>query len=272
MSLLDTTVPVGPAPKPSPFYTMTIVAVVLSALSVMWAFVDHRMVGDAAVWGKPLKFGISFAVLFGTIAWVEALLSQKVRNGWPMRIVAWIMGIAFIAEMAYITYQGARAEASHFNVSTPFHEFMYTTVMGAGAVALVACCGVIGWIVRSDKQASLGASLREGIWLGFLLSFVLTMIVAMYMSMRDGHHVGVHGEGAPTLPLFGWSRATGDLRPAHFLALHAMQVLPAIGVLLDRHAKTKGVQKMRIAAGAYSILTLIIFGQALLGLPLIPKI
>jgi len=112
--------------------------------------------------------------------------------------------------------------------------------------------------------------LREGIWLGFLLTFILTMIVAGYMSGSSGTHVGIHPEGAPTLPVVGWSGVTGDLRPAHFLSLHVMQALPMLALWLGRQGKIRSVGTIRLASAGYAILTLAIFGQALLGLPLVP--
>ncbi|MBF9029209.1 hypothetical protein HKCCE3408_02265 [Rhodobacterales bacterium HKCCE3408] len=258
----------APAPAPSPFRVLATLSVVLIGLALLWSVGEIRMVDGAPVWMKPLKFALSFAVLFGTIALVEDRLSPRVRDGWPLRIVAWVMAAAFLAEMAYMIYQGARGEASHFNFSTPFHTFMYTVVMAAGAVSLVASVGVIGWIVKRDRDADLSPVLREAIWLGFGLSFVLTMIVAGYMSNSGGHFTGLHPEGAPTLPLMGWSGVTGDLRPAHFLSLHAMQVLPLLALWLG--SRPGGVRVVRIAAVGYAALTLAVFGQALLGLPLIP--
>jgi len=274
MSLLDANLPtLRPNDKgasASQFHVLTLVAIVLGLLSITWAFVDTRIVDGAYVWMKPLKFSLSFALLFATIAVVKTRLSASLRDGWTMRIIAWVMAAAFLSEMAYMMYQGARAEGSHFNMSTPFNEFMYTVVMAAGAVALVVCVGVIGWLVRRDTGARLGVATREGIWLGFMLSFVLTMIVATYLSMQTGHHVGLHPEGAPTLPLLGWSGVTGDLRPAHFLSLHAMQVLPLLGLWLDRGTGGQAIRTVRLAALGYSALTVAVFGQALLGLPLIP--
>lgn len=268
MSFFEAHAPTPPAP--TQFQTLTVVAVALFAVSIIWSFVDTRMVDGAFAWMKPLKFSLSFVVLFATIALIEPLLSDRARNGWPLRIVGWVMASAFLAEMAYMMYQGARAEASHFNMSTPFNEFMYTVVMAAGAVALVIGIGVIGWIARRDAGAEMSDGLREGVWLGFVLSFGLTMIVAMYLSVQAGHHVGVHPEGAPTLPVFGWSGVTGDLRPAHFLSLHAMQVLPLFGLWLDRRGTAHAVRPVRLAALGYSVLTMAVFAQALLGLPLIP--
>lgn len=271
MSLLDANLPAVRAEVPTQFRTLTVVAGVLLALTVLWSFVDARTIEDVPVWMKPLKFALSFVVLFGTIALVEARLSKPARDGWTPRIVGWVMASAFLSEMAYMMYQAARAEGSHFNLSTPFNEFMYTVVMAAGAVALVAGTAVIGWVVKRDRGEDLSPALREAIWLGFLLTFVLTMITAGYLSVNGSHFVGLHPESAPTLPLFGWSGVTGDLRPAHFASLHAMQALPLLALWLARSdAQPGAVRKIRIAAFGYAILTLAIFVQALMGLPMIP--
>lgn len=264
MSLLDTSLPVHRTEAPSQFRTLTVVAIVLIALTVLWGFVDARTIDGVPVWMKPLKFALSFAVLFGTIALVETRLSATTLAGRPLRIVGWIMAAAFLSEMAYMMYQAGRAEPSHFNVSTPFNRLMYEIVMAAGAVSLVLGTAVIGWIVKRDTRADLTPALREAIWLGFLLTFVLTMITAGTLSNWGGHFVGIHPEGAPTLPLFGWSGVTGDLRPAHFAALHSMQALPLVALWRN------SVRTVRIAAVAYVLVTAAVFAQALLERPLVP--
>lgn len=271
MTLLDPQIETPLRTNPSQFQTLTVVAIILVAISGLWGFVDARALTDGVpVWMKPLKFSLSFVVLFITIALVESRFSAPVRNGWTLRIVGWVMAAAFLSEMAYMMYQGARVEASHFNLSTPFNTFMYTVVMAAGAVALVASVGVIGWLAWRDKGADLGPALREAVWLGFLVSFVLTLIVASYMSSGTGHYVGEHPLGAASLPLVGWSGVTGDLRPAHFLSLHAMQVLPLLGIWLDTQGAAGGTRTVRFAALGYIVLTLAVFGQAIMGMPLIP--
>jgi hypothetical protein len=270
MSSLDANLPAVRTEAPTQFRTLTVVAVVLLALTVLWGFVDARTLEGVPVWMKPLKFALSFVVLFGTIALVEPRLSERARDGWTLRIVGWVMAAAFLSEMAYMMYQAGRAEGSHFNLSTPFNEFMYTVVMAAGAVALVASTAVIGWVVKRDKAADLSPALREAIWLGFLLTFVLTMITAGYLSVNGGHHVGLHPENAPTVPLFGWSGVTGDLRPAHFFALHAMQALPLLALWLGRNGQIGSVRTVRLAAIGYSALTFAVFAMAILQMPLIP--
>ncbi len=255
---------------PSQFLTLTVLALVLLGLSGAWSFIDQRTVDGVAVWVKPLKFALSFALLFATIALVKSRLSRKLQDGWPMRVIGWAMGAAFLAEMGYLFYQAARAEASHFNIDTPFHRTMYEVVMGGGAVTLVLGVGLIGWLAQRDRGTDLGPGLRAGIFLGFGLTFVLTLITAGYLSGNGGHFVGLHPEGGAVLPLFGWSGVTGDLRPAHFAALHAMQALPLLGLWLDRRGAVGAARKVQVAALVYTALTFAIFAQAILGLPLMP--
>ena len=269
MSLLDTNLPAVRAGAPSQFHVLTVVSAILLAVTVAWGFVDARLIDGVPVWMKPLKFALSFVVLFWTMALVEARMSAGWREGWTLRITGWVMAAAFLSEMAYMIYQAARAEASHFNLSTPFHETMYT-VMGVGAVSLIAGVAVMGWAVTRDGGVAMGPGLREGVWLGFASTFVLTFIVAGYLSSSGGHFVGVHPEGAPTVPLMGWSGVTGDLRPAHFASIHAMQALPLLGLWLDRRGGAGAVRKLRLAAAGFAVLTLALFVQALMGVPLIP--
>jgi hypothetical protein len=266
---LDAHAPAVRAEPPTPYLTLTVVALVLLGLSGAWALVDSRTVDGVAVWMKPLKFSLSFMVLFATIALIEPRLTQTLRDGLPFRAIGWAMAAAFLAEMAYLFYQAALAEPSHFNIGTPFHRFMYQVVMGGGAVTLVLGVGLIGWLVHRDRGADLGAGLRAGIFTGFVLTFVLTLVTAGYLSTRGGHFVGLHPEGGAVLPLFGWSGVTGDLRPAHFAALHAMQALPLLGLWLDRRGSVGAAGKVQIAALGYTALTLALFAQAILGMPLI---
>lgn len=269
MSLLDVATPINRPDTPTQFHTLTVVSLIPLVFAIAWAFVDARTIDGVHVWVKPLKFAVSLTLFFATIAVVERYLSETARSSKIMLATGSAVSLAYLFELGYLIYMAAQAEKSHFNDSTPWHEAMYV-LMGAGAVTLVAGVGVVGWVAKRDSGASLGAGLREGIWLGFLFAFLLTLLVAGYLGSNEGAYVGLHPEGAPTVPLMGWSGVTGDLRPAHFMSIHAMQALPLLGWWLDRRDDSGAVIKVRLATLAYTALTLGLFAQALLGQPLIP--
>lgn len=256
-----------PASSPHAGQLAVLTALSLSMLALVgaWALADTRLLNGAPVWAKPAKFALSFAVMFGTLALVARRLSPQWRDGRTLRITVAVMAAAMIFEMAYMIFMAARQDASHFNFSTRFTETMYS-LMGLGAVSLMVGVLVFGVAALRDAAAAFGPALRWGVGWGFIQSFVATLVTAGYMSSA-GTHVGVAPEGAATLPLLGWSGAVGDIRPAHFLALHAMQVLPLAGFLFDRLGV--GVRPMRWVAAAYAALTAAVFAQALGGMPLI---
>jgi hypothetical protein len=251
---------------PHPFAVLTAMSAAMLALALAWSLADPRLVDGVPVWAKPAKFALSLCVHFGTLALVVTRLGPAARDGRLVAITAGIMATAFLAEMAYITVQAAQAEPSHFNVATPFHGAMYA-LMGLGAVLLVLGPVAVAWAARHDPAARLGPATRQGLWLGALVSFGLTLVTAGTLSALAGHHVGTPGPDAAVLPLFGWSAEVGDLRPAHFLALHALQVLPLAGLALDRAGRGGG--PLGWVALGYGALTLAVFAQALMGLPLL---
>jgi hypothetical protein len=156
---------------------------------------------------------------------------------------------------------------SHFNVGSPIAVTMYT-LMGIGAVTLVIGIAIVGWQVGRDDAVRMKPQLRAGVQYGFLVSAITTFIIAGYLSSQPGHFIGVPTVDAPVIPFMGWSAQVGDLRPAHFIALHAMQALPLFGLWLDRTGARSFVP-MKIAALVYILVCATAFVQALMGQPLI---
>ena len=237
-------------------------ALILAVVLLM----DDRTLAGESTWTKPLKFSASFAVFFGTLAMIVVRFSAEARHGLVIVAATAAGAAAFVFEQAYITAQAARVELSHFNESTPWHEAMYEA-MGHGATVLIVLVAVVGATAALDRGARLAAPLREGVWIGCLLTVVLTVWVAGELAGNGGRYIGRPTPGGPALPLVGWSMEVGDLRPAHFLALHALQALPLVGLLAQ--CNSTGVTPVRVAAVLYSLLTAVVFWQAMQGVPLI---
>jgi hypothetical protein len=90
------------------------------------------------------------------------------------------------------------------------------------------------------------------------------------MTIAGAHTVGAP-DGGPGLIGTGWSTEHGDIRVAHFVGLHAVQVLPLFAVLLARRrlSRSTRVHLVIVAAASYAALYVILLMQALRGVPLI---
>jgi hypothetical protein len=243
-------------------------SVALSVLYLPGLFLDARMVDGSGVWVKPMKFAISFILLSSTLALITTRMSPMAREGFWMRAAAAAIALGFVGEMAYMSVQAGLGEPSHFNVGTPYHAAMYT-LMAAGATGIVLGIAIIGLCFWRDAGARSGAGLKLGVLLGLVGSTVLTLITAFYLGGNGGHFVGVPTADAAVIPLFGWSAQVGDLRPAHFLALHMMQAIPLLGLMLDRAAPLRAKAGVLAGSMIWTVLTFAIFAQAIVGLPLI---
>jgi hypothetical protein len=100
-----------------------------------------------------------------------------------------------------------------------------------------------------------------GIRLGIVL-FVIFSLEGFVMGSRMTHTIG-GPDGGPGLPVLNWSYQYGDPRIAHFIGMHALQVLPILAFYLLKDVKwtiTAG-----LLYGALAVFTLV---QALNGRPL----
>ena len=228
--------------------------------------IDPRTLEGANVWLKPQKFAISLFVHFLTLALLAQLLPRQVRTGPSLAIAAYLSIAALVLEAAYVSIQAARGRQSHFNYDTPLEASMYAA-MGVGAVLLVFVAIVLGVQIWRKGQASAG--LKTGAVLGLVLGAIATLIMAGYMSSSGSRWIGEHPLGGAAIPLFGWSREVGDLRPAHFVSMHMMQTLPLIGWLCDR-LRAPGVPIVWAAAAIQLLLAAFLFWQALQGQPFWP--
>jgi hypothetical protein len=217
-------------------------------------FVDARELNGANVWVKPAKFFFSLAVHLVTVSWALSLItlrSRAVRIAIPAMIAAsWI-------ELVYIVVRAIRGEASHFNIGTPLDALLYS-LMGLGAVTITLTTFIVGFSIWKNRNDAL---ITEAASVGLMLGAVLGTIAGGYLSSQTGHNVGGDLTDATGTGFFGWSTTGGDLRIAHFVGLHATQLVPLVALTKNRTA-------VYGAAILITILTVATFAQAYFGQPL----
>jgi len=251
--------------------TLAILALALPTIVAL--LVETRTLAGLNVWIKPLKFDASVALLLATYAIGFGLAREDDRRRLWVRGAVGLVVVSAVLEIAYITLQAARGEASHFNVSSAW-EVLAFQLMGLFAVVLTAGAGVAAVLVWRAGAKGLGDGLWLGLVVGFALTFVLGIVTGFAIGGNGGHFVAaagaMPGSDLGGIPVFGWSREVGDLRAAHFVGLHVMQVLPLVGWAADRLAPRASRPVVLVAALALTGLTVWALVVALSGQSVVP--
>ena len=238
----------------------TVMLLVLAATSA-GLLLDPRVITGAPAWLKPAKFAISIAVYSFTLAW---LLSFVEGHRLLVRLVASVTAVTLGIELLIIGLQVLRGTTSHFNMATPLDAALWGTM--GGMIALTWLANAVAALLLL-RQRCADPAFAWSLRLGLLLSLV-GMAVAVPMAVLGAHTIGAP-DGGPGLPLVGWSTVAGDLRVAHFVGLHALQLLPLLGWLLARPGLALPVRHRRAlvvaAALGYLGLTLLLTAQAVRG-------
>jgi hypothetical protein len=228
---------------------LTTYAFALFALAIPMALawgVDERVVRGANVWIKPIKFALSIGLLALTTAWFVGHLQHAKRRGPAVDRIVWLLIGTGSFELAYITLQAALGQGSHYHVGDAFHGTMYT-LMGIGALGLAATQPLLAWQLHRHADPVRPPAYRLAVKLGLVLSFALGAGIGMLLS-------GIQPpDGGAAVPVLGWQLGGGDLRPAHFVGIHAGQVLPLVGLGVAAGADAPGRARVWIATAAYTL-------------------
>ena len=255
---------------------------VLAPLAALGVLVDDRTLGGAPIWLKPFKFAASFVLYSFTTAWLVSRLRARQRLA---SATATVIAAASAIEMAIIVGQAARGRQSHFNNTTPLDGALFSVMGATIAVLWLANLVLVVLLLRErslDRPLATSLCLGLGVALvGMAIGFLMIVPTPAQIAAQDrgevtfdgAHSVGVP-DGGPGLPITGWSTTGGDLRVPHFVGMHALQVLPLLGVALTRvgsrwgRSEQTGVRLLRVSALSYGGLVALLTWQALRGQPL----
>lgn len=240
--------------------------IALTPLALIAQHVDPRTIAGVNVWVKPAKFLFSIGLFAVTMAWFFRYVRPERRGALSMRVLVGMLIVGGSFEALYITFQAAQGLDSHYNLTSTFHIVMYA-LMGFFATMLVSSTLPLAWEIARRPAAGVRPDLIAAVVTGLVLTFVLGGLLGGYMSSQPGHAVGAVGGH---VPLFGWNRAGGDLRVAHFLGIHAQQAIPLLAVVVG--AARARVRWGILISGAvlYAGLTLAVFAQAVAGRAVLP--
>ncbi len=217
---------------------------ILSAVAYLF---DGRQIMGVNPWLKPIKFEISVAIFLLTVGLLLIQLQQMygridAGRGWSSvaSLVGWTVAIAMIVENSLIALQSLRGVRSHMNYTTPLDSGIFGVMAAGIALNTLALCLLLLLYVDLRSQWEWPVAVNVGARLG-LAVLIWGSVEGVAMVTRQQHLVGGHDSGSG-IPFLNWSTTYGDLRIAHFFALHAIQIFMLIGLWLSTTRITRNAQ------------------------------
>ncbi|WP_339655283.1 hypothetical protein [Flavobacterium frigidarium] len=235
-----------------------LLCLLLSVICIVLTKTTSTQIHGVNAWFKPFKFAVSLGLYSWTMAWYCHYLSDF--NTSPFN---WTVIILFGLELLYIIFQASKGELSHYNSSTPTYSLLYS-LMGLIAAVVTLYTAYVGLLFFTQSFPELPSYYVWSIRLGILI-FVVFSFEGGLMGSRMNHSVGAINDNS-NLWLISWSKTVGDLRVAHFIGMHALQLLPLLSFYIFKNTKATIIISI-----LYSLLAVSTLVQALNGKPLITQ-
>jgi hypothetical protein len=231
-----------------------LICLVFAILCLILTKVSPTQVLGVSAWYKPFKFALSTFFYAWAMAWYCYELPTLNITSFNWAIII-LLGF----EVVYVAIQAGRGQLSHYNSTAPIYSFLYS-MMALAATLATLYTAYVGLLFFANEFPHLPAHYVWGIRLGILI-FVIFSFEGFVMGSRLSHTIG--GEDGDTgVFLVNWSTKFGDPRIAHFIGMHALQVLPLLAYYILKD--TKLTIFISILYGILAIFTLV---QALQGKP-----
>jgi hypothetical protein len=203
----------------------------------IWALAGGSASG-ALSWRKPTTFGISFGLTTVTLGWVATWLPVRPRLGWT---AAGLLCAAVSYEVAWVVVQHARGVPAHFNDTTVLDErlFIAGAVMVAIAIVVIAAMTLAAF-VGTTAPAPMAVAIRWG-------------LVGLLAAQASGVWMLLHGlallddDADPLVQSMSTWGAAGQMKFAHAVPMHAIQVLAVLAGLLSLSGLSQRRQAQLVA-------------------------
>jgi hypothetical protein len=247
-------------------------------VSIFGLIIDDRILQYVPIWLKPFKFSVSSLVFISSILYFLKYIPNKKFIVVTNKIVSY----GLMIELIIIYLQVFRGRMSHFNNQT-IEDMILFQIMAITIVCVWLGFGVYAWkLFKTSEYAD--DMIYKGIQVGTIITF-LTMPFAFTMPQPSktqlqeiiknksqiglvvGSHTVDEKDPSQTYPLTGWAKTGGDLRIAHFLGLHALQILPILAFLLNGiNLSIQNRKRILSTTGfLYFIIVILTLAQALNG-------
>ncbi len=239
-----------------PLFWYGLLCLAFALVCLVLAQLTTTTVFNVNAWIKPFKFAFSTTLFVWAMAWYIGHLPT-----FDHRWYSWTVIVLLTFEISYIALRAAQGQLSHFNVSTGANATLFS-LMAVAITIVTLYTAYIGALFFTPRVAPLPPHYLWAIRLGILL-FVVFAFEGFVMGARLSHTVG-GPDGTPGLPLLHWSYTHGDLRSAHFIGMHALQVLPLLSFYVLR-----STWSTTLLAALYALLASAVLVLALRGKPLV---
>ena len=244
---------------------------ILLAISLLALPFDTRRILGLNPWIKPMKFELSVVLYLLTLAlFLYALLRDTVQQSAWKRTRLWLgsgFALCMTVENTVIALQSARGVRSHMNY-TSLTDGVLFGIMGLFILlnTLLVLWLLVVWCIAHPRVK---AATRWGV--GFGLGMLLLGSVEGFFIVQHGAHTIGAQDGLDGMPFLNWSRGYGDLRVAHFFAIHALQIFPLAGVLFSTTRWRRSLQILAVClfAAVYTGGVWWLFAEAMRARPLL---
>jgi len=220
--------------------------IMLTALLVTFVYSlgDDRTIREVGIWVKPMKFMAATALFAITTVWVIKISHSNIDHTKVFLKIAVLILLTSFFEVAYISFQAARGEPSHYNNNDTLHKIMFM-LMGLAAVGLVSSQAWLAWEMRKELSPNGLSPVSLSVIVGLTLTFALSICSGFLL----GGQQPPAGQG---LPILGW-HLYKDIRPAHFLGVHAQQLLPLLGLAAEKFIPEHSVMAIILGSILYTL-------------------